>query len=1017
MSNSQAKDPPKTASPDMDPGGLPRNHPFSHHEEAFVNVRRNDLSLSGWIDSFASLRSSRNDSALYQEPTVSSLGNRQRRSRFAVTYRDFFRHVAAALVFLLLALTWIAPCRAEIGGATIIVRVRDELGVALQGACVEAQTELWWFSSALTDNDGLAVFTNVPWGITTITASSRGFVRWEHKITVTQREWISDRAKIRAGEMMGEAIDIVDGPPFSRWLMEVRSENGNAMASFLPSSRVIWSLLETVEPAAIVDRIDGAGLYLGEAGRFSMRGSSWTQNNIVLDGLDITDGLRGGIPLAYPDVDAFDAIDVTSALAPVEYGAPGVTMALTPRIPAREWRGHAQAHWASSGMQAKPKAGDPPAIARLGSLADANVLVGGPIAGWRLCMLLSGRVTRVRRFELDRPEELDAQLGSFSGHLVYRASERSTLRLVTSIQALKKPFAGRARFSDATVDERDDFIGAQLRWAREGDRRTWSAFAGFQEGFFRPQTEGRVADRAIERLLDGPVPELVFPSRSRRGAWSAGASLWLGSSRLLGLWHGPRLGVSVGGVTAADRPDASGATAELVNGLPARVWDYGYAGPVSRRSTFDIGAYAADRVIFRDRLFVEAGARLDATSGSALEATQGIAWSAISPRISARLRLTDFGRLSLFGGYAQYRHRLLLDALAFGDPAGAQGSVYRWDDRNGDRLYSADERGALVARVGPGSSDGELAAIDPHLKPPRTREIVAGVEAQPGRGWTFRLTGFDRRETDLIESVNVGAPLSAYDVSYVPDSAGDLLGAQDDQLLPIYARKPESFGLDRYVLTNPADHTAEHQGLEFRIEKRFGDRLRLLAGATACRTDAAGGNRGFRVFENDHGVIGELYDDPNADTHALGRGFFDRAYAIKASASYRAPGDVTIATVARYHDGQPFARYVIATDLPQGVEAIQAVPRGQIGRPDAMDDQGRYIVPSGHRFTYTLTWDARLEKGLFLGSRRVALSAEVFNLLNTRHEVEENAVSGADFRTPTAIQPPRSFRFGLRCAF
>jgi hypothetical protein len=801
-----------------------------------------------------------------------------------------------------------------------------------------------------------------------------------------------------------------------RWSGQGRGDIEWSTMTVLPGGHSIWSLLETVEPAAIVDRIDGVGLYLGEAGRFSMRGGSWTQNNIVLDGLDITDGLRGGMPLAYPDVDAFDAIDVTSALAPVEYSAPGVTMSLTPRVPAREWRGRVQAAWASSGVQAKPKAGDPPSIARLGSLADANILISGPIAEQRLRVLLSGRVARARRLERDRPEELKTQLGSFSGHLVYRASERSTLRLVTSIQALKKPFAGRARFSDAAVSERDDFIGAQLRWERVGSR-TWSAFAGFQEGFFRPQTEGRVADRPIERLTDGPVPELAFPGRSRRGAWSAGASLRLGASRLFGVWHGPRFGVTVGGITAADRPDAGGATAELVNGLPARVWDYGHAGPVSRRSTFDIGAYAADRVIFRDRLFIEAGVRLDATSGSALDAPQGIAWSAISPRISARLRLTDFGRISLFGGYAQYRHRLLLDALAFGDPAGVMGSVYRWDDRNGDRLYSADERGALVARVGPGSSDGELAAVDPQLKPPRTREIVAGIEAQPGRSWTLRLTGLDRRETDLIESVNVGAPLSAYDVSYVPDPAGDLLGAQDDQLLPIYARKPESFGLDRYVLTNPAGHTAEHQGLELRIEKRFGARLRVLAGAMAYRTDASGGNRGFRLSENDHGVIGELYDNPNADTHALGRSFFDRAYVVKISASYRAPGDVTIATVARYHDGQPFARYVIAEDLPQGAEAIPAVPRGQIGRPSAMDDQGRYIVPSGHRFTYTLTWDARLEKILRFGRQRVALSAEVFNLLNTRHEVEEDVVSGADFRTPTAIQPPRSLRIGLRCMF
>ncbi|MBN2370562.1 MAG: TonB-dependent receptor [Vicinamibacteria bacterium] len=934
----------------------------------------------------------------------------------ALTHWRFLRHMAAAWVGLLLVLAWTTPCRAEAGGATVVVRVTDPTGAVAPGATVAAMDEARAGHSLVTarsDSKGIAVLANVPVGWTRLRVSCQDFSTWEKRRLVVAGELIIVHANI---DQYGDDVIVLAGRFGGRCFWDVRGRFDNALQTIMPDSGSIWSLLETAEPAAIVDRIDGAGLYLGEPGRFSMRGASWTQNNIVLDGLDITDGLRGGTPLAYPGVDTLDAIDVTSALAPVEYAAPGVTMALTPRAPSREWRGQAQAYWTSSGAQSKPRAGDAPSIARFGSLADTSFLVSGPIHK-RLRVLISGRAARVRRFERDRPEELKTQLASFFGHLAYQASERSILRLVTSIQALEKPFSGRARFSDSSVAERDHFIGAQLRWERVGERRTWSAFAGFQEGLFRARTEGRVADRPIDRLLDGPVTELVLPGRSRRGAWSAGSSLGLGASRVLGVWHALRFGVTAGGSAAADRPDSSGVTAELVNGLPARVWDYGYAGPVSRRSTFDLGVYAADRLIFRDRLFVEAGARLDATNGAALGAPQGIAWSAISPRVSARLRLADFGRISLLGGYARYRHRLLLDALAFGDPAGAQGSVYLWNDRNGDRLYDAAERGVLVARVGPGSSDGETATIDPRLKPPRTREIVAGVEARPGRGWTFRLTGFDRRETDLIESVNVGAPPSAYDVIYIPDPAGDLLGAQDDQLLPIHARKPESFGMDRYVLTNPADHAAEHQGIELRLEKRFGERLRILAGAMAYRTDASGGNRGFRIFENDHGMIGELYDNPNADTHSLGRGFFDRAYAIKMSMSCRAPGDVTIATVARYHDGQPFARYVVVENLPQGVEAIPAVPRGQIGRSEAMDDQGRYIVPSGHRFTYTLTWDARIEKGLRVGSRRVALSVEAFNLLNTRHEVEEDIVSGAGFRTPTAIQPPRSFRFGLRYAF
>jgi hypothetical protein len=140
-----------------------------------------------------------------------------------------------------------------------------------------------------------------------------------------------------------------------------------------------------------------------------------------------------------------------------------------------------------------------------------------------------------------------------------------------------------------------------------------------------------------------------------------------------------------------------------------------------------------------------------------------------------------------------------------------------------------------VARAGPGSAGDGLVVVDPGLKPPRTRELVAGVEAAPG-GWRLRLTAVDRRERNLLETVNVGAPSSSYDVSYIPDPSGDIAGPQDDQLLPVYDRRPETFGQDRYVLTNPADHTSLHQLVVFRVEKAFGARAMAALGATASRT-------------------------------------------------------------------------------------------------------------------------------------------------------------------------------------
>jgi hypothetical protein len=803
-------------------------------------------------------------------------------------------------------------------------------------------------------------------------------------------------------------LSCADGRIATRWELD-------ALARDLPSSRSVWSLLETVDPAAIVDRIDGAGLHLDEPGRFAPRGASWTQNAVVLDGVDVTDPLRGGTSLVLPDVEGLQSIEVTSALAPAEYSSPGATLALASRAPTASWSGMAQAYGLGSGVQSR-ESGDVPSIARFGSLVDASALAGGPVAGDGLRLLASLRLFRVRRLERSDGTELDARLVSGLFQLAWRAGERDALRLGGFGQALERPLAARARFADAAVSEDADTLGAASTWTHEGDRVAASAFAGFWTGAVEPRTAGYAADGTIDRLRDGPVGDLVLASRSRRSSWSAGGRLALRPKPLGGLRHAPRFGLTASRASVAEARGADGPVPETVDGLAARVWDYAWPGPDSHRHALFLAAWASERLTWRDRLFVEAGLRLERTTGSAEGAAQGVSWTSLLPRVSARLRLTDAGRLSLLGGWAEYRHRLLLDALAFGDPNAPRASVYRWADANGDGLYDPSERGALVARVGPG--DAAIAGIDPALRPPRTRELVAGIEASPGKGWVLGLVGFDRRETDLLESVDVGAPASDYVVRYLPDPSGDIVGPQDDQLLPVFDRKPESFGLDRYLVTNPADHTGLHQGVELRVEKAVGARFALFAGATASRTELRGGNRGFRVTENDQGVVGELFDDPNADTYALGRGFFDRAFTIKVAAAWRAPRGFRLGLVARYQDGQPFGRLVVVPDLAQGPEAIPATPRGQhFGRAATVDPEGRPLTAEGHRFTYTLTVDARVEKGFPMGSRRLALVAEAFNLPGLRHEVEENPVWGPSFRDPTAVQPPRVFRLGARLDF
>ena len=106
-----------------------------------------------------------------------------------------------------------------------------------------------------------------------------------------------------------------------------------------------------------------------------------------------------------------------------------------------------------------------------------------------------------------------------------------------------------------------------------------------------------------------------------------------------------------------------------------------------------------------------------------------------------------------------------------------------------------------------------------------------------------------------------------------------------------------------------------------------------------------------------------------------------------------------MAGIARYQDGQPFSRLVVVPTLNQGAEGVQAYPN------------------AGSRYTFVGTLDLRLQKGIRAGGTRVDAIVDAYNLFTRNNSVEEDIVTSPAFRTPIAIQPPRSVHFGLRLTF
>jgi hypothetical protein len=696
-----------------------------------------------------------------------------------------------------------------------------------------------------------------------------------------------------------------------------------------PGGDPVTGVIETAVAPLIVDRIANGGLWTGERVLLGGNGSSWRQTTIVRDGIDVTDPLYGGTALLTTDRTSLETIVVsTSAISSSAFGA-GALLSVVTRAPGDAWTGRSSIGFMPAGLQSSNARDGAPSIARFKTHEDWSGEAGGPI-GAHTGVFLSAHLVASERVERDEPTVLRGRVGSFNANATVAPRDRSRIRLGATVDGIRTASPARARFLLRDATQTDTFSTTHAGWERWTNGGTaLSVSGGVIRGAFSTITPPSQTTTTIERLKDGPVSALFSPASGTRQRWSVRADVTpalRAPSR-----HIATVGVSFSRADAVLDAMPLSAVAELVGGLPARVWEYSAPGQM-RWTSSDIGAYATDQITLPRRISLEVGGRLDASNGAARGGSGRISWLTIAPRVYGRWAIDPRARFSLFGGHARYAHRLPLDSLAFGDPAAPAGRVYRWTDTNADRAFGNQERGTLIGLVGACCSTERISGIDPDLRRPYTTEWVAGGEARLA-GWSLRITAVRRIEDDLLGSINTGVQTSDYALGYVIDPGERFTESEDDRLLPVYSRLPSSFGQDSYLLTNPAGHRSRHGGVEVTVERMMASGWRTRFDGTAFGASGLGVNRGFGALEADTGAVGELFENPNARTYAWGHTFFDREYVMKWWNGYVAPHDFLLSAVARYQDGQPFSRLVIAPDLTQDPRRFRLIGAGAPGSP------------------------------------------------------------------------------------
>ncbi|MBZ5496895.1 MAG: carboxypeptidase regulatory-like domain-containing protein [Acidobacteriia bacterium] len=813
------------------------------------------------------------------------------------------------------------------------------------------------------------------------------------------------------------------GSPEDLWAADYGSYFDATRLALIPSARNIWAVLESQERSTITNAPQEGGFATGVIALAGSLGASRTQVSYRLDGLNVTDPFETGKPLVFPDYGALQELQASTALHTPEIAAPGASLNMTSRESARDFHFGVEGYYLgepfqSSNLDSRLRGFGFTDVPHFKRFEEGQFQFGGALPRTRRwSFFTSFGIQHLTRVVPGFPSIPDTTVSSALVRFDGRLGAREQFNLLSTGQIVDNSNLG-ARSGVApssTLRGHDRFEVVQGHWTHyQGGDLVWQVLGGFSHSSPTDTLQHGIAAASRIQLFTGETAgaaPLESDSARSRFSLAGQGEAW---RRFLGRQHQLDFGLDLEESKSTEERRIFGDFQQLYYpfGVPAEVVEYNTPSH-SKQRLRELSLYLDERVHVTGRIFVRAGLLLDSSktflppqrsgAGAFVPARQFpgmnsiVSWTTLAPRIGVSMPLSRrLGGARLSAGYARYYHVLPASYANFANPTSLGGQVFLWNDLNHDGFFHPGEEGTLLRVFG-----GPYSSVDPRLKRPFTDEFAIGLDQQIGERLSLEARGFRRDQKRLIETVNVGVPFSSCTPVSVSDAGDDNIpGTSDDQTLTVLNQDPSTLGEDRYLLANPLGLRSSYKGLEITVHWEFAQRGFFSASFTAYKAIGTT-NPGNTEFENDPGIIGGLFDNPNNLLNARGRTFFDRAYVGKVASYVRLPFGFYSGSAIRYADGLPFGRKLIITGFNQGPFYILATPRGE---------------PGGFRTQFDLSFDQRLARDFALGRFRVSAMVDAFNLLNSNRNLREYDISGPLFtsRTPVEIQNPRAIRFGLR---
>jgi len=927
------------------------------------------------------------------------------------------------LLLLILPFFFLSPNTMASDFGILWGQVVDNQQKSLKGVKITVSSKDQNFGESLqSDKSGFFQLCGLPSGFFSIRFEAKGYRTYiQEKIFFEPSETLYLKITLSTKEIEEIPSSKAHLPDYTN--ISFQTIIDESQIQHFPSGNTIWSLVENQDLSATSNRIDVGGLWSSIPALFSSKGGcSWTQTIYLLNGLDVTDPYWGGMPLFFPDLFSLRRTQLINAGLPPQALSPGAYFDLVTKEGTSEFHGgfsvfHIDRNMRSSNIS--------PALEKEGifeshtfnNLDDFHLHLSAPLIPDKLFFYTSWKASNLSRDLADYEREDRAYISSGLVNLKYKFP-RSTLHFLWTGQIVHNPSYGAGRkipFS-ATLNRKDLFNVFQMIWSsRIRESHSLKAGLSFSRGNIHSNfQEGISSQHGLEIFRNIPSGSAFLASRDDRSSFILFFKGTSFSTNSLKMHHLFQYGFeSRYSFSSSKKQILDNVHLHFFNGKPLEIIKYNT--PVhDQESCLQLNLFCQETLIFPSFLSIFCGFNLAFSRGWIPEQNSNLSlpdwnknlstdkneinWLNLSPRLGLVFPLSKKKTSALKMSAARYYFTLPLNFLTYGNPGALGGIVYSWQDSNNDRQYQEGEARDLLRREGPFYSK-----IDPDLKRPSTDELTLSFVHTFGAGWTLTLAGFLRESRNLVETLNIGVPFASYKALEFFDIGDDrILDTHDDLTFTVYNQEAETLGQDFFLLTNADSkkRISRYRGLDLTLLKKSISSPSFFLSLTA--TEAIGTTSpGNTEWENDDGLVGSLYDNPNTLINAKGRMRFDRAYTGRIGLSFEASYGLQVATLIKYYDGQPFARKIIVEGLNQGPFYIQAHPRGVA------------------RYEYNMTVDIRLEKTLNLGSTKLRIILDGFNIFNRGLATEENEWTGPDFplRFATEILSPRVFRLGLSYEF